>query len=124
MEPIGKSKITAHRPKKDITYPMVRLPQSHSHLAGETAYIFEIDNNGSPLFIISLDKEFDGNIQVVQPTDNSDLETRLETLEKQMKSLQKSIQTQSSSSRKSSENEHNGPEEIRTPDSRRVKAMS
>ncbi|AKB85416.1 hypothetical protein [Methanococcoides methylutens] len=102
MEPIGKSKITGHRPNKDTTYPLIRLPKSYSHLIGETAHFFEIDNNGTPLLVISLDEDFDGNIKIVQSTP-SDLETRLESLEKQMKLLEKSLQTTGSSPRKPKE---------------------
>ncbi|NPE28625.1 hypothetical protein HNV12_11780 [Methanococcoides sp. SA1] len=106
MKSIGKSKITRLRPKQNIEYPLIRLPQSHAHLAGETAHIFEIDNNGKPLFVISLDEDFDGNIEVIQPNTNSNLETRLNSLEKQLKSLEKSLsgsKKQSSSTRNSKE---------------------
>ncbi|MCM1986995.1 hypothetical protein [Methanococcoides seepicolus] len=110
MKYIGKSKITRLRPKKNIEYPLLRLPQSHAHLAGDTAHIFEIDNNGKPLFVISLDEDFDGNIKVIQQNTNSDTENRLNYLESRIKSLEKSLeksltesQKQSSSTRKPKE---------------------
>ncbi len=90
MKAIGKSKITRLRPKKDIEYPLIRLPQSHSHLVGETAYLFETEHNGKPLFVISLDDDFDAEIKVIQKSDKSDLETRVKLLEKQIESLNKS----------------------------------
>ncbi len=124
MEPIGKSKISKLQPKKDTIYPLIRLPKSHSHLIGETAHIFEIDNKGSPLFVISLDEEFHGDIEVIQPNNQTDLESRLSALEKQVKSLEKSLQTTGFSSRKAKEQDCGGPDEIRTHDPRRVKAMS
>lgn len=116
MKSIGKSKITRLRPKKNIEYPLIRFPQSYAHLAGGTAHIFEIDNNGKPLFVISLDENFDGNLEVIQPSDNSALETRLASLEQRILELQK---PQSSGSEKP-----DGPGEIRTPDLCRVKATS
>ncbi|SES63126.1 Intergrase/Recombinase [Methanococcoides vulcani] len=39
------------------------------------------------MFVISLDENFDGDIKVIQKTDNSDLETRVASLEQQLKSL-------------------------------------
>ncbi len=91
MKSIGKSKITKLRPKKNIEYPLIRLPQSHSYLAGETAYIFEIENNGKPLFVLSLDENFDGNFEVIQPVQNPDIESRLESIEKYLAELQETI---------------------------------
>ncbi len=115
MKSIGKSKITRLRPKKNIEYPLIRLPQSHAHLAGETAHIFEIDNNGKSLFLISLDEDFDGNV-VVQPNTNSYLETRLSALEQRIIELEKPPCSESE--------KPDGPGEIRTPDLCRVKATS
>ena len=40
--------------------------------------------NGKPLYIISLDEEFDGDIKVTQPETKSDLEARVEALEKEL----------------------------------------
>lgn len=109
---------------KGVEYPLIRLPKSHAHLIGETAHIFDIDNNGKPLLVISLDKDFNGDIKIVQSSPHSDLETRLKTLEKQMESLEKLLHTTGSSYRKPKEQNCGGPGEIRTHDPRRVKAMS
>ncbi|MDO9516652.1 MAG: hypothetical protein Q7J10_01255, partial [Methanosarcinaceae archaeon] len=105
MESIGKFKIIKHRPKGNIVYPLIRLPQAYAHLAGETAHVFKVDNNGEPLFVISLNKDFDGNI-VVQPNEESDLKTRVESLEKQLNLLLKTPSEE--------EKVFNGPAEIRT----------
>ena len=115
MKSIGKFKIIKHKPKANVVYPMIRLPQSYANIAGEVAHVFEIDNNGKPLFLISLNEDFDGNV-VVQPSTNSDLETRLAALEQRIIELEK---PQSSESE-----EPDGPGEIRTPDLCRVKATS
>ncbi len=110
MEALGKFKIIKHKPKQDIVYPLIRLPQSYAHLAGEDAHIFKTEHNGKPLFVVSLDADFEGNVEVVQ---QSDLESRLETLENKMILVIKSLAK-----------ECGGPAEVRTPDPRRVKAMS
>ncbi|APH39777.1 hypothetical protein [Methanohalophilus halophilus] len=71
-------------------------------------------DKGTPLFIISLDEDFGSEIEVIQPTTKSDLETRVEYLENKLNNLEKSI---SEDDKKSG-----GPAEIRTQDPRRVKA--
>ncbi len=111
----GKYKIVRHKSKKGVVYPLIRLPQSEAHIIGETAHIFETEYNGKPLYVISLDEDFDGDIKVVQPGEKSELELRVEALEKEgykgSKSEKKDLKG-------------NGPAEIRTQDPRRVKAMS
>ena len=82
MRLLGKSKITKKQAKPEFTYPIVRLPQSEVGVAGETAYVFKTEYNGKPVYVISLDEEFNGELRVVQPEVKSDLETRIEALEK------------------------------------------
>lgn len=113
MKPIGKSKITKLSPKKDIVYPLIRLPQSYTELIGETAHIFKTEFNGKTLFVLSLEDEFDGELQVVQPSSNSEIESRLKAVENQLSTLQESISKDW--------NGNNGPAEILTQDLRRVK---
>jgi hypothetical protein len=60
----------------------VRLPQSEVNLAGETAYVFKTEYNGKLVYVISLEEEFNGELKVVQPEAKSDLEARIEALEK------------------------------------------
>ncbi len=115
MKLLGKSKVLRHRVKPEITYPLVRLPQSEIDLAGETAHIFKTEYNGKPLYVISLDEQFNAELKVTQPEVKSDLESRIETLEKK---LNKHLESENK------ENKENGPAEIRTQDPRRVKAMS
>lgn len=73
-----------HRVKPQITYPLVRLPQSEINLAGEVAHIFKTEYNGKPVYVISFDEEFNGEIKVTQPEVKSDLEARVEQLEKKL----------------------------------------
>jgi hypothetical protein len=115
MKLLGKSKITKQQAKPKFTYPLLRLPQSEVNLAGETAYVFKTEHNGKPLYVISLDEEFDGKISVIQPESKPDLELRVEALEKEVYKTSKS---------ENMDNKENGPAEIRTQDPRRVKAMS
>ena len=117
MKSIGKFKIIKNTPKPNISYPLVRLPSSHAHLVGEQAHVFEAEVNGKTLFIVSTDEDFTKDSVVVQPKGEFDLESRLESIEKQLSILQKSTSEES-------ENKHDGPGEIRTPDLCRVKATS
>jgi hypothetical protein len=82
MKLLGKSRITKQQAKPEFTYSLVRLPQSEVSVAGETAYIFKTEYNGKPVYVISLDEEFNGELKVVQPEAKSDLEARVEALEK------------------------------------------
>jgi hypothetical protein len=115
MKLLGKSKITKQQAKPEFIYPLVRLPQSEVNLAGEIAHIFKTEYNGKPVYIVSLDEEFNGELKVVQPDTKSDLELRVEQLEKQ---LNKHLELENKEEKKS------GPAEIRTQDLRRVKATS
>ena len=112
---IGKSKITKQQAKPKIAYPLIRLPQSEMNITGEVAHIFKTEYNGKPLYLISLDEEFNGEIKVVQPEIKSDLETRIEALENEVYKAFKS---------ENKDKDGSGPAEIRTQDPRRVKAMS
>ena len=69
-------------------------------------------NLNKPLFFVSLDDEFNEDSVVVQLKSKSDLESRLEVVEKKLSELLKSQKKKS------------GPAEIRTQDLRRVKATS
>lgn len=89
MKILGKFKITKQQAKPEISYPLIRLPQSEINVAGETAYIFKTEYNGKPLYLISLDEEFNGEIKVVQPEVKSDLEARVEALEKEVYNISK-----------------------------------
>ena len=81
-------------------------------LAGEIAHIFKTEYSGKPLYLISLDEDFNGELKVVQPELKSDLELRIEALDKEGFKAYKS------------KKEFSGPAEIRTQDLRRVKATS
>ena len=104
-----------HRVKPEITYPLIRLPQSEIDLSGEVTHIFKTEYKGKPVYVISLDEEFDGEIKVTQPDVKSDLELRVERLEKK---LYKYLELENKNEKRS------GPAEIRTQDLRHVKATS
>lgn len=63
---------------------LIRLPQSELDHVRETVHIFKTEYNGKPMYVISLDEEFDGKISVVQPEVKSDFEARLEALEEEV----------------------------------------
>ena len=81
---------TRSKAKPEITYPLLRLPQSEVNITGEVAHIFKTEYNGKPLYVISLDEEFNGELKVAQPEVKSDLEARFETLEKEVYKASKS----------------------------------
>ncbi len=115
MKLLGKSKIMRHKVKPEITYPLLRLPQSEINLAGETAHIFKTEYNGKPVYLIALEEELNCELKVTQPEVKSDLEARIEALEKKFYTHLES---------ENKEETESGPAEIRTQDPRRVKAMS
>jgi hypothetical protein len=115
MKLLGKSKVMKHRVKPEITYPLIRLPQSEINLAGEVVHIFKTEYNGKPVYVISLEEEFNGELEVTQPETKSGLEARIEALENEVFNASKS---------KNKEEKRSGPAEIRTQDLRRVKATS
>lgn len=90
----------------------IRLPQSESSHVGETAQIFKKEYNDKPVYVIALEEEFNCELKVTQPEVKTDLEARVEALEKEVYKNSKS------------KNKDHGPAEIRTQDPRRVKAMS
>jgi hypothetical protein len=85
------------------------------NISGEIAYFFKTEYNGKPVYVISLDEEFNGELGVTQPESKPDLELRLEALENK---LYMHLESENKGKKKS------GPAEIRTQDPRRVKAMS
>ena len=115
MKLLGKSKVMKHKVKAEITYPLIRLPQSEIDLAGETAHIFKTEYNGKPVYVIALEEGLDCELKVTQLGIKPNLESRVEVLEKKLNTFLKS---------ENKENKENGPAEIRTQDPRRVKAMS
>jgi hypothetical protein len=115
MKLLGKSKVIKHKAKPDITYPLVRLPQSEVNVAGQTAYIFKTEYNGKPVYVISLDEDLNCELKVAQQETKSDLEARVEQLEKK---LYNHLEFENKEEKRS------GPAEIRTQDLRHVKATS
>ena len=51
MRLVGKCSILRMKPKKDIEYPLIRLPKEYKDLIGKEALIYEIDKNK---FLISV----------------------------------------------------------------------
>jgi hypothetical protein len=90
MKLLGKSKVIKHKAKPEITYPLVRLPQSEVNLAGETAYVFKTEYDGKPVYVISLEEDFECELKVVQPETKIDLEARIEALENEVFKASKS----------------------------------
>jgi hypothetical protein len=85
---------------------------------GETGHTFRTKHNGKPLYVISLDEEFDGKIKVLQPEEKSDLEARIEALEKEVYKNSKFENKENNDKKTKS-----GPAEIRTQDLHLVEAL-
>lgn len=68
MKLLGKSKVITHKAKPEITYSLVRLPKSETAILGEIVHIFKTEYNGKPVYVISLDEEFDGELEVIKPS--------------------------------------------------------
>jgi thiamine kinase-like enzyme len=83
MQPIYQTKIGKVTPKKNINYPIIRLPPSCSDLIGKTANIYVIMHEGQRALLIT----FDG--KVVQQVS---IEERVAAIEKKLELLLKSFE--------------------------------
>ena len=90
MQFIGKSKISTLHSKPDISYPLIRLPQQYKHLIGETAQLFITNHEGKKGFFIVLEEsKYKG--KVVKQSLETNLESRLCTLESKIEELKQLI---------------------------------
>ena len=137
MHYIGKSKISPLYSKGRIIYPQIRLPQRYNDVIGETAHIFETENNGEQAFLIVVGKDdkiepvameigqkvLKPDSKIAQPETETSIESRLSALESKIdKLIELNFQNNELSNNKSLKND--GLDRIRTGDLRRVKAMS
>ena len=137
MQFIGKSKVTKLNAKADIVYPLIRLPKTYAHEIGKTAEIFETRHRNKRALLVTFDAlaEVGSEViqltpKVIQPDCQKDLETRLCELESQIAEL-KSLLLKNENKKapqspliRQRTPKTDGLEAIRTPDLRRVKAMS
>ena len=54
MKLVGKCSILRMKPKKDIEYPLIRLPKEYKDLIGKEALIYEIGKNK---FLITVNED-------------------------------------------------------------------
>lgn len=101
---------------------------SSHRISSNTVHIYETYYKGRRMFLLAPDNGFDGEItqtagnsteaivqllkNITQSSNNSDLESRVNMIEQKLETILEALKRD------------NGPEEIRTPDPRRVKAMS
>ena len=106
---------------------MIRLPQQCADVIGETAHIFETEHEGEKAFLILLKNKETTKRKIIKEFIKSkpeiDLKTHLITLESKIEGLNKLI-LKSYNDNPDEKLKKDGLEEIRTPDLRRVKAMS
>lgn len=125
MEYRGKTKITKHAARANYVYPRVRLPEQYAELIGETTYIFEDTYNGKKVFVLAFDEDFDGEVLdnktpdvaqlldlFVQLQSTANVTSQISVLEQKVETILEALK------------DVGGPDEIRTHDPRRVKAMS
>jgi len=73
-------------PKPSITYPTIRLPQSHADLAGETVKLYETECEGRQAFLIVVDRQVVQ--QVTQSHYEKSYEQRIAELEKRIATME------------------------------------
>ena len=59
MKLVGKCSILRMKPKKEIEYPLIRLPKEYKDLIGKEALIYKIDRNK---FLISVNNELEDEL--------------------------------------------------------------
>ena len=96
MHYIGKSKISKIYPKSDVYYPSLRLPKVCDDAIGEIAHIFETTYKSCKALQVVLGDYPSNNTsavaqpvaqseaEVVQPSSQNDVETRISAIEKEI----------------------------------------
>ena len=96
MHYLGKSKIGKQYSKPAIIYPIIRLPLKCSEAIGTSIQIYKTEHAGQSVFVIIPDNEegeslklevAQPNAKVVQPETETNLESRLLSLESKIKEL-------------------------------------
>ena len=130
MRFVGKSKIGRLSAKKGKIYAQIRLPSHLIDTIGEIADVYETERNGKRAFLLVTDQSMldDDTVlqpseKVVKPYNKIDNDGRFLALESQINEL-KSLLLLNESASFHKKQKTDGLEAIRTPDLRRVKAMS
>jgi hypothetical protein len=133
MRFLGKSKIGRLSAYKGKIYPQIRLPSHLADTIGEVADVFETEHDGKRAFllatkqrVLNADNVLQSFYNIVTSDDERDIHRRLEAVESQIKELRSLLLLNESFSYHDIEKRghESGLEAIRTPDLRRVKAMS
>ena len=125
MQYIWTSKIGKINPKPNLTYPLIRLPQGYKAIIGKYAHIYESWEENQKAIILVFD-ETENKETVIQPVikqnAESDFSARISVLEEETRELRTLTEKEAHFSTNIQKTD--GLEAIRTPDLRRVKAMS
>ena len=103
MKKIFTTKISLQSSNPAYSYPIIRLPRTLKNLAGETVTVYQTEKDESLAFFIV--PKLDNLDKFVESISQEDQEPKNALINQRMQ-------------------KNNGLEEIRTPDLRRVKAMS
>ncbi len=120
MQLLCKHKISLHSATASHSYPVIRLPREFATLAGETAQIYQTEQDGKLTFVISVDKPVG---KICANDGQSQVEERISALETEISEL-KSLLLLNEGSCLHQKGKTDGPGRIRTGDLRRVKATS
>ena len=71
---IGRSKIGKVTPKPNITYPLIRLPQSCEDAIGQTVGIYETEHEGKRAFLLVPYDDATSEPKVERPNSKSSID--------------------------------------------------
>ena len=82
MRKIGESKIGNVNPKPNFRYPVVRFPKEYTDIIGHQVAIYETkDESGRRAFMLVLDDDSIIPKKVIQQSDTTSIEKRIDGLE-------------------------------------------
>ena len=78
MHPICTHKIGSHSSKPSHAYPVIRLPREFKAIVGRNAHVYQTQNDGKLVFVVTVDDKVGNFLAAAQ---NIDVENRLSSLE-------------------------------------------
>ena len=91
LQLIGKSKVSKMRPKPNITYPFIRLPQDCGNVIGQTVTIYETEHEGKRAFLLMMSDNATLSSRVIQPNATKNIESRVCALEMSIREISDKI---------------------------------
>jgi hypothetical protein len=88
MQPIFLHKIGSHSAKPSYNYPVIRLPREFAGIVGCTACVYQMQNDGKLMFLITVEDKVDKSCATSPCLEDED---RINNLEKRINGLERSI---------------------------------